>query len=119
MWYVRYCIIWTIDFSQKLFSGDYFSVYAYDENNVVVFIHPATESIDTLDDGMPYEEAVDTIVDDIIEAMEWKTFKICDESDSRCVYEHEMGYGTQSLYDSLEEYTRDKLLICLSETKNG
>ena len=39
MRYVCYRIIWKLDYSQKFYSGDYFFVYASDDNNVVVLIH--------------------------------------------------------------------------------
>ena len=42
-----YCIRWTLDFSQQLFSVHCFFIYASDENNVVVLIQTTTESTDT------------------------------------------------------------------------
>ena len=43
---------------------------------------------------MPDDEVVDTMVDDIMEEMELKHGKLCDESDSRCWEEHEMDVDT-------------------------
>ena len=43
---------------------------------------------------MPYEEVVDTMGDDILEAMGWKNGKMYDESDSSCGEEHEMDDDT-------------------------
>ena len=39
---------------------------------------------------MSYEEVVDTMVDYMMEAMEWKNGEICDECDSWCEEEHEI-----------------------------
>ena len=70
MRYVRYWIRWTLDFSQKFYSGYYLFVYASDENNVVILIHTTPESSDTPEDLMPYEEVVDTMGDDMLDEME-------------------------------------------------
>ena len=56
-------------FPQKLFFGDYFFVYASDDNNVVLLIHPTSESADTPEDDIPDWVVVDTMVDDLLEAM--------------------------------------------------
>ena len=39
---------------------------------------------------MPYEEVVDTMGYYILDEMEFKNGKICDDSDSICGQEHEM-----------------------------
>ena len=57
-------------FSQKLYSGDYFFVYASDEHNVVVLIHPTPEIADTPEADMTYDEVVDTMGYDILDEME-------------------------------------------------
>ena len=87
MWYVRYWIKLTLDFSTKVFFSDYLFLYAYDENNVF-FIHPTTDSSYTPEAEIKYEDVVDNMVDDMLEAMEWKNDKICDDSYSRCGEEH-------------------------------
>ena len=43
---------------------------------------------------MLYEEVVDTMGDYMLDEMEWKNGKICDDSDSSCGEEHEMDYDT-------------------------
>ena len=83
MRYVRYWIRWTLDFSQKLYSGDYLIVYASDENNDVVLIQITPDIVYTLEADMPYEEVVDTMGNDILDEMEQKNGKICDHSDLR------------------------------------
>ena len=40
--------------------------------------------------------------DDILEAMEWKNGKMCDNSDSSCGEEHEIDDDTKYLSNSLE-----------------
>ena len=49
--------------------GDYFFVYASDDNNVVVLIHPTPENAGTPKDEMPYEEVVDNMGDDMLDKM--------------------------------------------------
>ena len=39
---------------------------------------------------MPYEQVFDTMGDDMLDEMELKNGKICDDSDSSCVEEHEI-----------------------------
>ena len=46
------------------------------------------ESEDTPEADMKYEDVVDTIRDDMLDEMEWKNGKICDDSDSSCGEEH-------------------------------
>ena len=70
MWYVQYWIIWTLDFSQKLFSGDYLFVFTSNENTDVVLIQPNPESSYTQEPDMPYDEEVDTMVDDMLDEIE-------------------------------------------------
>ena len=94
MRYVRYWIIWTLDFSQNLYYGDYLFVYAYDDNNVVALINPTPESADTPEAKMPYEEVVDTMGYDMLDEMEQKNGKICDDSDYICGEEHEIDDDT-------------------------
>ena len=62
--------IWTIDFSHRLYSGDYLFVYDSDDNNVVVLVQPTPYSVDTQEDEMPYEEVVDTMRDDMMDEMD-------------------------------------------------
>ena len=50
---------------------------------------------------MKYEDMVDTMGDDMLEAMELKNGKMCDESYSKCGVEHEMDDDTYSLSDAL------------------
>ena len=77
-------------FTQKLFSGDYLFVYDSDDNNVVVLIHPTSESEDTPEAEMPDQEVADTMGDDIMQEMELKKGKKCDDYDSICGQEHEI-----------------------------
>ena len=39
---------------------------------------------------MPYEEVVGTTGDDVLDEMEWKNGKICDDYDSSCGEKHEI-----------------------------
>ena len=43
---------------------------------------------------MTYEGVVDTMGDDMLDEMEWKNGKICDDSDSTCGEEHEIDDNT-------------------------
>ena len=67
---VHYWIICTLYFSQKFYSGDYLFVYASDDNNAVVLIHPTPESADTPEAEMPYKKVDDTMEDDMMDEME-------------------------------------------------
>ena len=69
-------------FPQKLSSGVYLFLYADDENNVVGLIQTTTESVDTQEDGIPYEYVVDTMGYDILDVMECENGQICDDYDS-------------------------------------
>ena len=55
-----------------------------------IFIQPTIECADTLESYITDDELVDTMVYDMLEEMEWKNGKICDESDSRYPEEHEI-----------------------------
>ena len=68
--------------------------YASDDNNVVVLIQPTPESSDTPEADMPYEGVVYTMGDYMLDEMEWKNGKICDESDHSCGEEHEIDDNT-------------------------
>ena len=57
-------------FTQKLFPGDYLFVYSSDENNIVVLIQTTSESAYTPEYEIPDWEVVDTMGDDMMEAME-------------------------------------------------
>ena len=57
-------------FPHNFSSGDYSFVDATNENNIVGLIHPIQNIEDTPEDGIPYEYLVDTMVDNILEAME-------------------------------------------------
>ena len=65
-------------FSQKLFSGNYFFVYASGDNDVVVLIHPNPDSAETLESEITDEEVFDNMGDDMLEEMEWKNGNIFD-----------------------------------------
>ena len=54
-------------FPQKFSSGDYFFVYAADDNNVVVLIQATLESEDKLEDEILGEDVVYTMLDDILD----------------------------------------------------
>ena len=74
----------------KLSSSSYFFVYDAGDNNVVGLIQPTPDNAYTLDAYMKYEDVVYTLGYDMLEAMERKNGKICDDSDSRSAEEHEM-----------------------------
>ena len=57
-------------YPQKVFSGDYFFVCASGDNNVFVLMNPIPYIADVPEAEMPYEEVVDTMGDDILEAIE-------------------------------------------------
>ena len=57
-------------FMKKLYSDDYLFVYVSDDNNVVVLIQTTPEIADTPYADITYQEVVDTMEDDIMEAME-------------------------------------------------
>ena len=69
-------------FPQRFSSGDYLFVYADGDNNVVGLIHSTLDSEDTPEYCVPDEYMVDTMGDNIMEEMERKNRKICDDSDS-------------------------------------
>ena len=56
-------------FTQRFSSGDYYFVYAADNNNVVGLIHPTPESADTSEDETPYDYVVGNMVDHMLEEM--------------------------------------------------
>ena len=80
---------------QNFSSGDYLSIYATDDNNVVILIQSTPESADTQKADMPDEEMVDTMGDDITEEMECKNGNIFDDSGSSfgCHTLHAMDMG--------------------------
>ena len=53
----------------KFYSADYFSPYDSDENNVVSLIQTILQITDKLEAGITDYDVVDTMVDDMIEAM--------------------------------------------------
>ena len=55
---------------QRLFSGDYFCIYDYDGNNVVVLIQTTPEIVDTSEAKIIDEGVIDTMGEDMLEAME-------------------------------------------------
>ena len=67
---------------------------------------------------MIYKDVVDTMVDDMLEAMEKKNGNICDDSNSICGEEYEIDDNTHSMSDELEQNTRDNIYICISEPTN-
>ena len=56
-------------FPQEFSSGDYLLVYDEGDNNVVDLIHPTPYSEDILEAHMPYGDVIDTMGDDMLEAM--------------------------------------------------
>ena len=56
----------------KLSYGDYFFVYDASDNIFFGLIHPTPDSADTPEAYMIYKDVVDTMVDDMLEAMERK-----------------------------------------------
>ena len=77
-------------FTQKFSSGDYFFVYSTCDINFVGLIHNTPDSTDTLEAYAIYEYVVDTMGYDMLEEMELKNVRICDDSDYSCGREHEM-----------------------------
>ena len=77
-----------IIFPQKFYSGNSLFVYDYGDNNVANLIHTTPYISDILEFYMPNEDVVGTVVDDILESMERKNIKICDDSHYRCGKEH-------------------------------
>ena len=67
-------------FPQKNYYGDYLFFYDDGENNVVGLIHHTLDSEYTPEAYMPYEDVINTVVDDILEATERQNGKICDDS---------------------------------------
>ena len=92
---------------QNFSSDDNLFFYTSGDNNVVRLIQPTPDSAYTMESYITDEDVVNTMVDDILEAMELKNGKICDASDSRCVRRYEMDDETYSLSDGLEQNTRD------------
>ena len=90
---------------QKFSSVYYFFVYYYGENNVFGLIQPTPYSADKLEVDISDEDLVDNMGDYMLEATERKNGKICDDSDSICVEEHEMDDDNYSLSDALEQNT--------------
>ena len=105
-------------FPQKFSYSDYLFVYTDGNNNVVDLIHTTPDSADTPEACMPDEDVVDIMGDDMLEAMELKNGKICDDSDYACGGEHEMYYYTYYL-SGTPENTRDNIYIYISEPTNG
>ena len=67
----RYCFICYIVFVYASpLLGVIIFVNASDDSNVVVLIHPTSESAYTMEADMPQEEVVDTMGDDIMDELE-------------------------------------------------
>ena len=77
-------------FPHKFSSDDYLFIYAAGDNNVVSLIYPNPDIEDTPEAYITYEDAVDTMGDDILEVMECKNGNLCDDSDPIFGEEHEM-----------------------------
>ena len=82
MRYVHHQRRWPLGLSKKISSGDIEYVYAAEDNNGVVLIQTTPESIYTLESGISYDDLVDTMGDDMLEAMERGNGQICNDSDS-------------------------------------
>ena len=67
MRYFRYWIIWTLDFSQKFYSGDHLFAYDSYDNSVLVLIQTTPESEDIPEVEMTYKEVVDNMGDDMLD----------------------------------------------------
>ena len=61
-------------------SSYYYYFYAAHDNNVVGLILTTPDSVDTPESEIPDEDMVDTMGDDMLEAMECKNGNICDDS---------------------------------------
>ena len=77
-------------FPHNFSFGDYLIVYDAGSNNVINLIHSTPYSEDTPYAYTPDEYVVDNMGDDMLEAMERKNGKICDDSDSSFREEHEI-----------------------------
>ena len=104
-------------FTQKFFSSDYFFAFSGANNSVSGLIQTTTYSADIPVDYMPDEDLVDTMVNDMLEAMELKSGEICDDYDSSCGRKHKMYEDTYSLSDA-HETIQEIIDIWISEPIN-
>ena len=81
-------------FLQKFYPSSYLFVYNSYENNVVGLIHTTPESEDTTESEIQDEGDVDTMRYDMMEAMEFENFNICNDYHFRFGEEHEMDDDT-------------------------
>ena len=68
---------------------------------------------------MPDEDVIDTMGDDMLEAMEHKNGNICDNSDSKFGEEQKLDDDTYSMSDEPAQNTIDNIYIWISEPTNG
>ena len=68
---------------------------------------------------MTYEYVVDTMGDDVVEAMEWQNGKVYIDSDSSFGEEHKMDNDTYSLSNALEQNTIYYIYIWIAEPTDG
>ena len=90
-------------FTQNFSFGQYLFFYATGDNIVVGLIHLTTDNEGTPEAYMEDDDVVDNMGDDILEEMEQKNGKICDDYYSSFGKEHEIDNYTYSLYDALEK----------------
>ena len=69
---------------QKFSSGDYFLAYADGDSSVVSLLLYNPSSIYIPEAYMIYEDVFYTMIDGMLESMELKNGKICDDSDYIC-----------------------------------
>ena len=75
-------------FPHNFSSGDYLSGYDAGDNFVFGLIYTTPDSADTIDAYMKYYGVVDTIENYMLDKMESKNNRICDDSDSIRGEEH-------------------------------
>ena len=71
-------------FTQKISSHDCLFVYSAGDNNIFGLIQPTQDSVDTSEAYMIDNYVVDTMGDDMLEAMEPKNGKIFNDSYYSC-----------------------------------
>ena len=79
---------------QNFSSDDNLFFYTSGDNNVVRLIQPTPDSAYTMESYIKDEDVVDIMGYDVLDPMELKNVKICDDSDSSGGEEHEMDDDT-------------------------
>ena len=98
-------------FPNKYYSGDYYFVYASDDNNVVGLLQPTPYISNIPEADIPDEYVVDTMGSDMMDKTERENVQIYNDYDSRRVEEHEMDYYTYYISDAVEKNRKDKIYM--------